>query len=212
MDLILQSRPDAGEMKGELFKVQQYVSMALNYLRMGEGISDFVIRECQLDDILRTAVHTYAGQFIRAKVRLQYAPVETTVLTDEKWLEFVVEQLLSNALKYAPGGTVTISMEAPGLLAIADDGIGIAPEDLICPGFLKRATLGLTAVRYGKPPASVSISATRFSPVWATILQSGPPRGRGQPFSWTSGGIRWKLNDPCIHAGMLNFSAYPHFL
>ena len=62
MDLILQSRPDAGEMKGELFKVQQYVSMALNYLRMGEGISDFVIRECQLDDILRTAVHTYPGQ------------------------------------------------------------------------------------------------------------------------------------------------------
>ena len=141
MDLILQSRPDAGELKGELFKVQQYVSMALNYLRLGEGISDFVIREYPLDDILRTAVHSYAGQFIRAKVRLKYEPVEAQVLTDEKWLEFVVEQLLSNALKYAPGGTVTISMASPGLLVIADDGIGIAPEDL--PRIFEKGYTGL---------------------------------------------------------------------
>lgn len=148
MDLILQSRTDAGELKGELFKVQQYVSMALNYLRMGEGISDFVIRECQLDDILRTAVHTYAGQFIRAKVRLEYTPVETRVLTDEKWLEFVVEQLLSNALKYAPGGTVTITTASPSLLVIADDGIGIAPEDL--PRIFEKGYTGLNGRRVRK--------------------------------------------------------------
>ena len=52
------------------------------------------------------------------------------MLTDEKWLEFVMEQLLSNALKYAPGGTVSIYLEGPEQLVIADDGIGIAPEDL----------------------------------------------------------------------------------
>lgn len=147
MDLLLQAQPGDGngELKGELFKVQQYVSMALNYLRLGEGISDFVIREYPLDDILRTAIHAYAGQFIRAKVRLNFTPTEYTVLTDEKWLEFVIEQLLSNCLKYAPGGCVTIQMEGEGQLIIQDNGIGIAPADL--PRVFEKGYTGLNGRR-----------------------------------------------------------------
>lgn len=52
------------------------------------------------------------------------------VLTDEKWLSFVIEQLLSNALKYTPSGSITITLEDPLTLCIRDTGIGIAPEDL----------------------------------------------------------------------------------
>lgn len=148
MDLILQAGEGSGELKGELFKVQQYVSMALNFLRLVEGISDFVFREYDLDGILRTAIHTYAGQFIRTKVRLCYSPVTCTVLTDEKWLEFVMEQLLSNALKYAPGGTVSIYMEGPEQLVIADDGIGISPEDL--PRIFEKGYTGLNGRRTRK--------------------------------------------------------------
>ena len=148
MDLILQAGEGNGELKGELFKVQQYVSMALNFLRLGEGISDFVFREYPLDDILRTAIHTYAGQFIRMKVHLDFTPTNATVLTDEKWLEFVIEQLLSNALKYAPGGTVSIYLEGPEQLVIADNGIGIAPEDL--PRIFEKGYTGLNGRRTRK--------------------------------------------------------------
>lgn len=56
--------------------------------------------------------------------------MNTKVLTDEKWLLFVLEQVLSNALKYTPEGTVTIDLEAPKTLCVGDTGIGIAPEDL----------------------------------------------------------------------------------
>ena len=71
--------------------------------------------------------------FILNKISLQYEPVNCTVITDEKWLVFALEQILSNALKYTrPGGTVSIYMEEgkEKTLVIADTGIGIAPEDL----------------------------------------------------------------------------------
>ena len=51
-------------------------------------------------------------------------------MTDEKWLRFVVEQVLSNALKYTREGSISIYLEAPRTLVIRDTGIGIAPEDL----------------------------------------------------------------------------------
>lgn len=132
MQLILQEEdtPEYLELRSELFKLQQYVEMVLCYLRLDSRSTDFVFHRCQVDDLLREAVRTYAGQLVRRKVRLNYKPVEMTVLTDGKWLEFVIEQLLSNALKYASGGTVTIRAGGDNILFIEDDGIGIAPEDL----------------------------------------------------------------------------------
>ena len=61
-----------------------------------------------------------------------YEPVNTTIITDEKWLAFVIEQVLSNALKYTPVGSITIMLESEKTLRIRDTGIGIAPEDLPC--------------------------------------------------------------------------------
>ena len=54
-----------------------------------------------------------------------------SLLTDEKWFSFAVEQLLSNAVKYTKAGSVTVTVDAEKqLLTISDTGIGIAPEDL----------------------------------------------------------------------------------
>ena len=71
-----------------------------------------------------------AGEFIGRKLRLDYTPVHLKVITDEKWLCFVLEQLLSNALKYTREGGIRIYLEQPRTLCIADTGVGIAPEDL----------------------------------------------------------------------------------
>ena len=121
--------PLSRRLSGDLFRVEQYVEMAMAYQRLG-GPSDYVIREYALDPIVRQAVRKFAGEFIDRKIRLLYEPCGASVLTDEKWLSFVIEQVLSNALKYTPQGSVIVRMEAPKTLVVRDSGIGVAPEDL----------------------------------------------------------------------------------
>ena len=59
-----------------------------------------------------------------------YQPLNAQIMTDEKWLLFVIEQILSNALKYTQQGCVSIYLESPKILCIRDTGMGIAAEDL----------------------------------------------------------------------------------
>ena len=131
MRLLLQTRPEnsAGELSQELFRVEQYVEMVLNYLRLDSDSTDFVFKTCDLDGIIRQCVRKYAKQFIRKKISLEYEGTDVQVLTDEKWLCFVIEQLLSNALKYTNVGSIRIYTQGETLV-IEDTGIGIAPEDL----------------------------------------------------------------------------------
>lgn len=123
------------ELMEELFRIEQYVEMVLMYLRLDSHASDYVIRTCDLDEICRQAIRKFASSFIRKKIHMDFRETGCQVVTDEKWLLFVIEQVLSNALKYTkPGGTVQVSMddavEGSKILCIRDDGIGIAPEDI----------------------------------------------------------------------------------
>lgn len=130
LGLLLQEREDSGALEVELLKIEQYVEMVLSYLRLDSGSTDYVLRDCGLDGILRGAVRKLAKMFILKKISLDLRETGKTVLTDEKWLGFVVEQVLSNALKYTPeGGTIRVYGDRDTVV-IADSGIGIRPEDL----------------------------------------------------------------------------------
>lgn len=117
------------EMKQELFRIEQYADMVLTYLRMEDMASDLSFEKYSLDKIVRQAVRKNSQMFILRKIGLDYQPLNHMVLTDEKWMVFVVEQILTNALKYTKEGTVSIYMEGKNLV-IGDTGIGIWPEDL----------------------------------------------------------------------------------
>ncbi|WP_300382199.1 sensor histidine kinase [Clostridium sp.] len=134
MSLLLQSQDNEEnrELSMELFKIEEYVEFALQYLRLESMSSDLLLKKYSLDDIVKQVVRKYAKIFIRKKINLNFTELNCNVLTDEKWLVFVIEQLISNALKYTPNGTISIYLDKTSekTLVIEDTGIGIQAEDL----------------------------------------------------------------------------------
>ncbi len=118
------------ELQAQLFKIEQYVEMVMAYLRVGSESTDFLLKEYELEGMVKQAVRKYASMFIRKKISVKLGQLKAKVLTDEKWLCFVIEQVISNAIKYTKDGNITIDSEYETTLVIRDTGIGIAPEDL----------------------------------------------------------------------------------
>lgn len=131
MRLTLQKEdvPEARRLASELSRIEQYVEMVLVFVRLGSDYSDYVFTQQDIDEIIRSSVKKFASEFIDRRIRLEYDSVDIQAVTDEKWFAFVVEQLLSNALKYTREGSIKIYSEGK-VLCIKDTGIGIAPEDL----------------------------------------------------------------------------------
>ena len=123
------------EMKMKIFQTEEYVGMVLSYLRMEDMGNDLKFQWYPIGDIMRQAVRKYSQIFILKKIHLNFQDSRQMVLTDEKWLLFVIEQILSNALKYTSSDEVrppkagSISLYIKGTeLVVEDTGIGIAPE------------------------------------------------------------------------------------
>lgn len=120
----------ARKLMGDLNRIEAYVEMVLTFLRLDFDSTDYLIKEYDLDEIIRPAIRKFSREFILKKLRLEYEPIEFKTITDSKWLSFIIEQVISNAVKYTSEGYVHIYMSEPGILCIEDTGVGISEEDL----------------------------------------------------------------------------------
>ncbi len=120
----------AGRLSADLFQIEQYAEMVLAFLRLDSETSDYVFKEQPLDPIIENAAARFAETFIAKKIKLVYTPTNLRVVTDDKWLSFVLEQLLSNSLKYTKEGEVRIYLRPEKTLVIEDTGVGISASDL----------------------------------------------------------------------------------
>ena len=127
--LLQESTEENKEKLSELFKIEQYVEMVLGYLRTEDMSSDLKLSRCSLDRIIRDQIHKYAGIFVSKKLTLTYESISQDVLTDEKWLGFVIGQILSNALKYTRTGGIRIYLEKKLSLDTDDVSISIRNDD-----------------------------------------------------------------------------------
>lgn len=136
MNVLLQSMEpteEVGELQNQLFSVEQYVDMALQYQKIKSTTNDFSFAEIPLNKVIRENIRKYARLFIVKKLAVRYEETALRVLTDEKWISFVLGQIITNAVKYSDKGSITISAcedERNTYLSVKDEGIGISPEDL----------------------------------------------------------------------------------
>ncbi len=136
MRLILQNMENqtrTAQLSRELFRIEQYAGMALQYIRLQDNGTDLNIRNCNVYEITKQVLKHFKTEFIEKKLSIQFEPFSCEMITDEKWLSFILEQILSNAVKYTEQGGITIECQEEDkayTLLIRDTGIGIRPEDL----------------------------------------------------------------------------------
>lgn len=169
IDVLLQAenepdKIDLKELKRQLFNIDFYVDAVMNYLRLEDMSSDYVFEDCQVEKIVRKAVKKFAAQFIGKKISIELNNLDTNVKTDEKWLGFIIEQLISNAVKYTRnGGKISIYMKetfnsADRILVIEDNGIGITKEDI--PRIFERGYTGYNG-RMSKKSSGIGLYLCR---------------------------------------------------
>lgn len=130
MKLQMEDTQSNRQLLTDLFHIEQYVEMVLCYIRLDSESSDLILKNYDLDSILKESIHKYAGEFVHKRLSLNYQAPNRQVLTDEKWLSFIVDQVLFNAIKYTNKGSITIFLNEEDVLIIRDTGIGISAEDL----------------------------------------------------------------------------------
>lgn len=129
LDLLIQAHGNDPKMRAELFKVNEYLQLMLNYLRQQLDNSDLVFEQVALDQVIKEVLKKYALFFAQKGLRVEFVDLDAKVTTDKKWLIFILEQLIFNAIKYTNTGTITFIFNGDHL-AIKDTGIGIKAQDI----------------------------------------------------------------------------------
>ena len=129
--LLEQEELDKKQLKLELFKIERYTEMVLNYLRLGSESTDYVLEKINLEKVARETLKKFAPLFISKNIKLKFeADAQKNVVSDKKWLAFALEQIISNAIKYSrTNGEVAVKI-VENKIIIEDNGIGIKQEDL----------------------------------------------------------------------------------
>jgi hypothetical protein len=155
MRLLLDNRNDenARLLKQELFKVEQYADLALKFVKLGDIAGDLVVELCDLNELHVRRSRIFSFVCVQ-QLSVEIEPLEKEVVSDSMWLGFILQQLLSNCVKYTHIGGVRIYMER-GALVVSDTGIGIRKEDL--PRIFEKGYTGYNGAWITAPAASACI-------------------------------------------------------
>ena len=118
------------QLEQELFKIESYVNIVLQYLRLESFHEDLVLKKENVEDLVKEIVKKYAIFFIQKGLSLNLHDLGRSIITDRKWFVVILEQVLSNSLKYTSQGGIEIYFQEDTLY-IKDSGLGIQDADLL---------------------------------------------------------------------------------
>ena len=118
------------QLEQEIFKIDSYTNLVLQYLRLESFHDDLVLKQVQIEDLVKEIIRKYALFFIQKSLNVNLHDLDKEIVTDKKWLLVVIEQIISNSLKYTKEGGLEIYMEGQEL-CIKDTGIGIKNSDVL---------------------------------------------------------------------------------
>ena len=128
IDLMTQTKVDEKELEYQVFSLENYLKILLEYQRINNLSTDFKFEQLSLADVVKELVRKYSSFFIQKGLTVKIEG-DWFLVSDRKWLSLAIEQLINNAVKYTKKGGISITF-APGKLVIQDTGIGILAEDL----------------------------------------------------------------------------------
>ncbi len=122
------------ELLQELEKTNRFTEQALYYARSEHTEKDYSVREMSLSQVVHQAIADNKYLLLQSGVRLEVEEMADTVYSDEKWVRFILNQLIANVVKYRSGQPVlrfsTRRQQDQVILVVEDNGIGISPADL----------------------------------------------------------------------------------
>lgn len=122
--------PDLDLLRKNNKRIEDYLNILLGFVRYNSKTNDYVFKEVRVDSVAKEIIREKSYDFISKKISLEVSNLDFKVVSDEKWLSFIIGQLLNNALKYTPaGGKIKVYCENSSLI-IEDNGIGIKQIDL----------------------------------------------------------------------------------
>jgi len=174
------SKLDRRALQEELFRIEQYTEMILAYQRLDSSSNDLLIKEYSLDELIREVIRKFASQFIYKKLKLIYEGCQEKIVIDKKWFSCILEQLLSNAIKYTQEGSITIKVQN-GILSVKDTGIGIAAEDI--PRIFEKGYTGVNGRLNEKSSGLGLYLCSKAASIQNLELQVQSSLGEGSVFS-----------------------------
>lgn len=122
-------------LKKETDKIFQLVEQMLYYARSENTEKDYFVKELSLDEMMHHVLLKFRYVLLEEKVTLDIHDMENTVYTDEKWLQFILSQILQNAVKYMNKEEkrlviYSVSHDGNISLVMEDNGCGIKQSEL----------------------------------------------------------------------------------